>query len=492
MAVALIWYGQVAGMAALGIEPGDFVKYTHLRASGIGKVVGVGDRALVQFWNGNKELKSASDLTPLGDTDVDAGLVASLWDRPAELAPWAKDKPLKLVALALSIDGGKGKSLQIKGKLAGKDRVMPMTQWNTWWRKPGKSLNALAALPEPKYFDKSAKGNEYTLRCGIEEVPDDVIHPTSLSEWKEWLLKDVNLPTVGKNPSKTLCEALTKWPEDTIGRALMRLLWGANVLLNAPKKPAEAAASAWLNAVGSALLRWSDVYPGNNQLTERSGKVLWELAQYKKGADLTLFRAGMLSESPARQHQLERQRQEQERQRAHYEGRLVVQRQDQERQRADYEGRLDRERLDREHQEREHVAELKSLREAHEAVLVGERNEQKKLQGLLNRSNNELAANRKESRLEIRQDMLLAVGEVLQTVVRRQANSIDELAGNVEAGLTLALKAGEAELLNTAPEGKVVAPGVQVRGIVRDKDKEDGVREVVKVLLKPQVKQEVG
>ena len=130
--------------------------------------------------------------------------------------------------------------------------------------------------------------------------------------------------------------------------------------------------------------------------------------------------------------------------------------------------------------------------DSYDRLLEHQMQERKRLHGLLSKSNKELEANRKQSRLEIRQDMLLAVGEVLQTVMRRQASSIDELAGKVEAGLTLALKAGEAELLNTAPEGKVVAPGVQVRGIIRDKNEEDGFKEVVKVLLKPQVKQEVG
>lgn len=152
--------------------------------------------------------------------------------------------------------------------------------------------------------------------------------------------------------------------------------------------------------------------------------------------------------------------------------------------------RQTRSRID---EERANAAdERESERRAHAEAMERERAERKRLHGLLSKSNKELEANRKQSRLEVRQDMLLAVGEVLQTVVRRQASSIDELAGNVEAGLTLALKAGEAELLNTAPEGKVVAPGVQVRGIIRDKNKEDGFKEVVKVLLKPQVKQEVG
>lgn len=84
--------------------------------------------------------------------------------------------------------------------------------------------------------------------------------------------------------------------------------------------------------------------------------------------------------------------------------------------------------------------------------------------------------------LKRRQDVLLAIGEVLQMVVRRQGDSIDKLAGNVEAGLTIALRAGGADVLDTSPEGKVVAPGVIVRdGIHGDR-----------VLLKAQVKHEAS
>ena len=84
--------------------------------------------------------------------------------------------------------------------------------------------------------------------------------------------------------------------------------------------------------------------------------------------------------------------------------------------------------------------------------------------------------------LKRRQDVLLAVGEVLQMVARRQGVSIDELAGNVEAGLTLALRAGGADLLSTSAEGKVVAPGVVVRGGIHGD----------RVLLKAQVKHEAS
>ena len=129
-----------------------------------------------------------------------------------------------------------------------------------------------------------------------------------------------------------------------------------------------------------------------------------------------------------------------------------------------------------------------------------ERQEQERLRQQVRERNAELAANREESRLELRQDMLLAVGEVLQSVHRR--NGSGEPAGDVAAGLALALRAGGAEPLGTpgkvvefdpelhqaekgAPDRslvRVVAPGVVYRGgILGDR-----------VLLKAQVKHEAG
>ena len=143
-------------------------------------------------------------------------------------------------------------------------------------------------------------------------------------------------------------------------------------------------------------------------------------------------------------------------------------------------------------------------REAQEAI-EQERREQERLRQQVRERNAELAANREESRLELRQDMLLAVGEVLQSV--RRAASIEEFADNVEAGLTLALRAGGAEPLETPgarvaydPEKhrlesrhmegslpdsspvRVVAPGVIYRGGIHGD----------RVLLKAHVRHEAG
>lgn len=118
--------------------------------------------------------------------------------------------------------------------------------------------------------------------------------------------------------------------------------------------------------------------------------------------------------------------------------------------------------------------------DSYDRLLEQGRRDQLRLQQLVRDLAAELDSNREESRLEIRRDMLLIVGEVLQSVRRR--DSLDEVVGDVEAGLRLALIAGGAELLDKAPEGydpqrhfateaiqafcpvKITAPGVIVRG----------------------------
>ena len=425
---------------------GDFVHYTHLGESGIGKVKAGGDGPLVEFWSGKVERKRASDLSPVEDP----GPVSMLWGKSTELEPWAREKPLKLVALALSIDDGRGSANSVKEKL---EYLAPLKRdWKTWWSQRAKSLNAFSALPEPQHFVKSGKGNEYTLLCSIEDVPDDARPPVSLDDWKGWLSSDANLPTIGKNPSKVFCDSLAEWPADTIESAVKRVLWGAELLLASPKKPSAAAALAWMDAVGSAALRWSALYPDSLEMTERSGDVLSRLSQHiqvkEKRKEATLFRAGILAEGPDRQRQLAQQRREQERQRTEYENRLEQQRQELERQRTDYEERLERQRQEQERQCASYEAVLKELQEAHEAELEEEQREQDRLQQKLRSFDALMKSGRKESSLEIRRPMLLAVGDALQRAYIQGKSSEDRLI-NVILTLSKALQEGEAETLGT-------------------------------------------
>ena len=95
----------------------------------------------------------------------------------------------------------------------------------------------------------------------------------------------------------------------------------------------------------------------------------------------------------------------------------------------------------------------------------------------------EIARRREEAQLEIRRDILLAIGEILQILSEKDKKSTD-LISDVEAGLSLALHAGGAEVLGRkgqvvtydprlhwAEQGLdqgtsvvIMAPGVRVRG----------------------------
>ena len=66
----------------------------------------------------------------------------------------------------------------------------------------------------------------------------------------------------------------------------------------------------------------------------------------------------------------------------------------------------------------------------------------------------EIAQRREESQLEIRRDMLLSIGEVLQIVSKKDKKLVD-LISDVQAGLSLALRAGGAEILGRV--GQVVS-----------------------------------
>ena len=463
-------------------QPGDIVRDTHNRELGIGRVKDSGrDRPLVEFWSGKEERKDPSRLALLEDPAP----VALLWDKSDALEPWVREKPLKLVALALLVEGGRANDKSIKQSL---EFLPPLGwDWKGWWRQRTRALNALAALPDARYFGKTAKGNVYTLRASVGAMPDDARPPVSLDDWKGWLTSEHKLPTFGKNPSKVFCDALAEWPDEAAEQAMERLLWGAELLLNSPRRPSAAAALAWMDAVGSAALRYGAVNPGDSETAQRSGDLLARLASIvhvrEKRRESTLFLTGMLSEEPDRLRQLAQQRQEYARQREALESQLGRQRQEQERQAAEYESRLERQRQEQERQGASHAAELEELRQAHKAELDEERGEKERLRRQVETLRNQLLAGYEHSKLDIRQDMLVLVGELLQLATRQDGPS-EEFLRDMHAGLALALQAGDAERLDeigdvvafdplkhqsaeTVKIGdgvKVTAPGVVVKG----------------------------
>ena len=442
-------------------QPGTLVWYA---SEGFGRVQEVGESMPVLFW---KERKSGTIqnmppalLTPLASYIPEA----EQWsqdDSWKKFESGIKKAPLTLVALAMQACGGSAAVSDIREKL---DKQAPIGAWGTWWKRTEPKLRK---LPDHFGIDQTGKGDVFTLRSRVANVPRD--WKATLDDWKKWLLSNADeLPPEPYPADKiAVAAALTDWPEHSIEQALSQTLAGANQLLQSPRKPTAAAALSWMDAVGSATLRLATLNSTGLDLVERSGETLLKLSQYikvkAKRKEFTLFWVGALTEAPDRQSQLEQQRQEQERQHSNYDNQLEEQRQEQNRLCAEYDNRLERQRQVQECLRAAQEAELKELRTAHAAELERERQEQERLRQQARDLDAELRAKRQESRLEIRKDMLLAIGEVLQ-IVARHNGSIDELSKNVEAGLTLALRAGGAELLDDAPRGTVVAPGVIVRG----------------------------
>ena len=99
----------------------------------------------------------------------------------------------------------------------------------------------------------------------------------------------------------------------------------------------------------------------------------------------------------------------------------------------------------------QHAQELEKQRLSHEARLEEMRRETEQLNQRVEGLRAQIAEGREESRMDIRQDMLLVMAETLQSLPE-WADNPEALVKNVEAKLGLALGAGGAERLGTIGE----------------------------------------
>jgi DNA-binding transcriptional regulator YbjK len=274
------------------LRPGSFVRYGG-RNGRVGKVKEIGDgNPAVLFWadreSGDSEKIPPALLTPLADD----GPEALLWERPEELGSWAKERPLQLVALALSFEGGTGKAAEIKEKV---DKRVPLgSAYTTWWNRTKPKLN----LPEPQEHFKTDKAI-FILLSSVSEVPPDANLPTYLlAEWKFWFLSEASAPPIWSRwPNAEAFAALDNALEQLSGRyieeALLRAMRGAEEFLTSDKTP-KPAATNWLETVGRTFLRRrecsgsdSDGYM-NDQVTQILTQ-LCEIAGYNKAGKWLLL-----------------------------------------------------------------------------------------------------------------------------------------------------------------------------------------------------------
>lgn len=609
-------------MSETEIRPGALVRHGR----GVGKVVSVGvtevasellETADIEFWGSDNSKVLQRTVTPLPADSPEA----LLWYQPAALAQWAGEAPLRLVAAALSINGGAGRVGDIREKL---DERVPGIKWDNWWKK---ATPLMRKLPEHFSITRAGRDSEYRLLTSVDEVPGAAALDLSgasdsgaatAANWRRWLQAPTHEPAPGRFPTRQVATSLAKWPEKDIEQALLRLIVTVEEALPEGDVSSQAA-EGWLRAVAQASnrLRETGTPDTRGYLAARAGTVLAQLAKIsadRTPQDLLLQAGGLDGETDAwrrgflagmwdafegedaremyrrassalgRQARGDLARQialaafgPEMSDRRHSElDRLLDALPEPERlhileeviarattgQRAEVLDYI----ADSRHTEGDerlpmrmvavlmlsqgrgklaartswelaeslaapgaygpevaalyentaarvqaimafNAGNLEELKEAHENRIEQERQEQERLRQQVRERNAELAANREESRLEIRQDTLLAVGEVLQSV--SSSKDSGELAGSVLAGLTLALRAGGAELLeapgqlvkydteihllvsdiNEHEEGLsdsdpvvVVAPGVVVRsGTLGDR-----------ILLKAQVRREAG
>ena len=526
------------------IQPGAFVWYA---AKGLGSVREVGGSPAVLFWADEKSGATQS---------IPPALLTSLKSNGAEdFGEWAKNSPLTLVALALSACGGDGRESDIREKLNGRAPLSP--NWAGWWKRTKPKLGNL-----PAHFaaSETSEGIGYKLLSGVADVPPDWTQPKSatLADWKKWLSAEAHESPPGRFPTKPVADALAKWPENTVERALFRVIVSAEETLSSGNASAQVA-EGWLRTVAQASLRWRETGGADSRgyQAARVGELLVRLSRI--AGDRTpqelLLQAGVLDgETDAwrrgfvaglweafegddaremyrrssavlgRQARADLAREialaafdpgYSARRNSELDRLLETMPEDQRRQilremvasatpvwkdgvldyiansrhasgpehlglrtmaalalgdeRSDFAAQTSRELSDA--FERPEIygepvrslfrdaaikageakisgrLQVKDLEQTHEVQIQQERQEQQRLRQQMQALAAELDARREESRLEIRQDMLLAVGEVLQSVCLR--DSVEELAGDVEAGLTLALRAGGADLLET-------------------------------------------
>lgn len=564
----------------------------------------------VDFW-GKEEPKRVETLTLLHPNSPEA----LLWESPEKLAPWADDAPLRLTALALSVDGGRGKAAHIRAKLDG--RVIEEGRWKNWW---GKRSKALGSLPGNFRVAKVKGGNEYALISPIDSVPADWTPPSKpkpvkLADWRKWLQSGAPAPSPGRFPTKQVANSYSNWSSKWSGKAINDALFGLIARteeigidggMNAQT------AEGWLSTIAQAAIRWQESGQGDTagyaaarvggvmaqlaklaaertpqelllQTAALDGKVdawrrgflagMWETFNDEDARDLYMESHGVLGRQArgdlARQIALaafgpemsDRRHSELDRlldalpesDRLHILKEVIARATTGQRGAVlDYiassrhassderlplrivavlmlsegQGKLAA-RTSWELAESlaspdaygpevpalyENTAarvqaimaynagNFEELKEAHEVALEHEQREKEYWRQQVRERNAELAANREESRLEILQDMLLASGELLQAAGRWA--TLEEAVSVVEAGLTLAIRSGGADLLETTgstvdynplkhssdialPDRcrvKVIAPGVIYHGGIHGH----------RVMLKAQVRQEAG
>ena len=263
-------------MSESGIQPGTLVRHDRF---GVGRVEAVDGNPLILFWD-NRESGDSAKLEKMPE-----GLLtclppdspeALLWDHPEELASWAEEAPLKLIALVLSIKGGKEKLANVKKVL----EVVPGCKSSTWWSPNQAKLK----LPEMEgHFE--VRKTEVALRSNFAEVPPDADLLSFLqSKWRDWLFEDPSVPVIWeewpvKESFDALDKAIARLRSGESEQPLRNTLQGVQGFLQPKRKKTPKAALNWLETLSRIHLKRDDGAGIHDDLTVDTGEVLLELCQ---------------------------------------------------------------------------------------------------------------------------------------------------------------------------------------------------------------------
>ena len=400
------------------------------------------------------------------------GLEALLEERSEELRDWVNDAPLKLVAAALIDIGGKAKRGVILESL--KSLVIDAGYTDNWWWE-----RVRPAIAESKYF-RIEKNSEIDLRplYGVDDIPAEKLRPlprksdngksatkgngrasVGLSDWFQWLMVDTKNAPPGRTPPERVldiaAEALQRrdhWSKGFAKDVWMGMMQGYPathdfIAALARRLDASHRVQLWREILESALGFWdpdrqdSEIdwllniletgerletlmslpWWENHLVAERAAQVLGDVIAKP---DLKLYDLGidvLLSVARTQYQDIDKA--------------LTTQR-------ISHEAQLDEQRISYEKRLYQQVT-------LHEKQLSEQKQEEAHLRQQIQTINSMLASKREESRLDIRRDILLAVGEALQLMYQQREHSKVSFR-DLEAGLVLALGAGDAQLIEIA------------------------------------------
>ena len=444
------------------------------------------------------------------------GLEAILASNPDMAYSWVTEAPLRLVAATLrDLDGRTGKAGDLKDKLEARVLRGCGMRWKDWWAK------VLPDVKESGYFYEKSR-NLWTFLGTGANIPESPLgekpkpakvakkKPPNISDWRKWLRGAYGAPPPGRWPTKNAFDVLAKWSDKkTIEQALTQTVQGAEEFLASGSASSQAAAG-WLEAVSRASLRWRELMgpDASSDLASWTGQLfprLTKAAGYtgESGGWLRLMVSLLLAEggtSIVKQVSQELGDAIAQPNTIPYDSSLYIllsvarvlagdANRKLYKQRTSYEKRLDEQRIEYENQK-----ELDEQRIEYEKWLeqeLGEcrsqleqsRAEEAQLCQQNQTFRAQMASGREESRLEVRQDMLLEIGDILQRAYRQERSPEDRLHDMITR-IPIALQAGGAEPLGTVGDTmpydprlhhstakissgtlvRLCAPGVVVRG----------------------------